>query len=367
MRNRALALAARPIPYIKELREIAGSVTASILMQQLDHWFSSYPEGFYKFLEPCENAAYKQGESWIEELGFSKEEFRNAFDKIGIRYESKRAYESAENAFTQSGEGTAQEHYYASYHDKIRGLTFYFRNHALLDTRLDELLAQKPQKTNIKQRKTGSSVNRETQSTVNPESQSTEIGKPNLRKSGNPTYVDWETQHTEIGKPNLDNKEYSEKTTEKTTERGTRALSLAETSTLETTPFDTVMPSTPAEREDELLFHLIHEGCNLPPRLDRKIERRICDCVTNLQLGRHSISDVQAFIAHWRATKNLALTPERITSDIGEWKRLNASKLKVQLPPRPDVSGLSTTESKKVMLAWWQECEQAKQQGVLTC
>lgn len=34
MKNRTLAISRGCIPYIKELRNIAGSVTASILMQQ---------------------------------------------------------------------------------------------------------------------------------------------------------------------------------------------------------------------------------------------------------------------------------------------------------------------------------------------
>ena len=73
MRNKILTLFRNNVPYIKELRQLSGSVTASILMQQLDYWFEKKPGGFYKFLEPCENnELYKTGDSWTEELGFSK-------------------------------------------------------------------------------------------------------------------------------------------------------------------------------------------------------------------------------------------------------------------------------------------------------
>ena len=39
MKNKILTLFRNNIPYIKELRILSGSVTASILMQQLDYWF----------------------------------------------------------------------------------------------------------------------------------------------------------------------------------------------------------------------------------------------------------------------------------------------------------------------------------------
>lgn len=177
MKNHLLALTRRTIPYSPELRPIAGSVTATILMQQLDYWFSKMPDGFYKFLSPCNNEAYKPGDSWEEELAFSSDEFRTAFDRIGVRHMSKKAYKAAKSSssvFIQElKDGTTEEKFYASYHDKIKGLTFYFRNHPLADAALDILISK------------SFSVNREIPSTemkpptppatVNGETQSTEM------------------------------------------------------------------------------------------------------------------------------------------------------------------------------------------------
>ncbi len=77
-KNRILTLVNFTIPYVKELRKLplVKSVTASILMQQLDYWFNIQgKESFYKFLEPCDNQyAYKKGDSWTEELGMSADE-----------------------------------------------------------------------------------------------------------------------------------------------------------------------------------------------------------------------------------------------------------------------------------------------------
>ncbi|NDU86467.1 MAG: hypothetical protein G3H99_07620 [Ferrovum sp.] len=51
MKNKVLSIFHAVIPYIKELRAMAGSMEGCILMQQLDYWFALKPDGFYKFLE----------------------------------------------------------------------------------------------------------------------------------------------------------------------------------------------------------------------------------------------------------------------------------------------------------------------------
>lgn len=191
MRNHLLALTRRTIPYSPELRSITGSVTASILMQQLDYWFSKMPDGFYKFLSPCNNEAYKPGDSWEEELAFSADEFRTAFDRIGVRHISKKAYKAAESSssvFLQAlKDGTFEEKFYASYHDKIKGLTFYFRNHPFTDAALDALTSK------------SFSVNREIPSTemkpptppatVNGQTQSTEVDIPRYVAGESPVHL----------------------------------------------------------------------------------------------------------------------------------------------------------------------------------
>lgn len=71
------------IVYRKELNKITGSVTATILLQQLIfHASHNKYEPFYKFIEPCNNELYKDGDSWIEELGFTVHEFRTAYKKL---------------------------------------------------------------------------------------------------------------------------------------------------------------------------------------------------------------------------------------------------------------------------------------------
>ncbi|ADL67854.1 hypothetical protein [Thermoanaerobacterium thermosaccharolyticum] len=139
-RNRSAALASRIIPYHPEYRKITGSVTAAILFEQLEYWFDKYGYNyFYKFLEPAPNHfSYKEGDSWIEELGFSIDEFRSAFDKIGVRYGSRNEFLKAKEEgrlFIKNGE----EKLYCSFIDKQKNVTYYVRNNELVDMLLDEI------------------------------------------------------------------------------------------------------------------------------------------------------------------------------------------------------------------------------------
>ncbi len=207
MKNRILYLTRNTIPYVKELHPIAGGVLGCLVMQQLDYWFEGHPEGYYKFLMPSDHPAYKNGDSWTEELGMSVDEFRTAFDKIGLRYKSKSEFDKAEDKF--------QGKFYCSYVDRRSNLTYYFRNHDLVDAALDELLS----KTNSKSSRTGKpsagnprrsgdftvngdspfTGNRQSQFTVNREPLFTGDGESPLtvnRENPPPLYRDYITETT---------------------------------------------------------------------------------------------------------------------------------------------------------------------------
>lgn len=130
-------------------------------MQQLDYWFEKKPNGFYKFLEPPEknHDMYRPGDSWCEELGISKGEFRTAFDRIGGRYRSKSEYDEAIKTDRFKGK------YYCSYLDRRTNLTWYFRNHELLDAKLLDMFAPGCSIKSTGNKESQSPVNRETQFT----------------------------------------------------------------------------------------------------------------------------------------------------------------------------------------------------------
>lgn len=76
----------RMIAYRPEWRAFAGSVTAAILLQQiLYRWDQNGRRPFYKFKESCTHELYRPGDSWTEELGFSKREFDSALKLIAMK------------------------------------------------------------------------------------------------------------------------------------------------------------------------------------------------------------------------------------------------------------------------------------------
>lgn len=111
----------KTLKYCPQLNTFTGSITASLLMCQLEYWFNhTNGTAFYKFLEPCQDEHYHIGDSWIEELGFTKTEFRTAFKHIGKVYKSKTEFLKSKDKF--SGK------LYLSYYDRIKKLTYYIRN-----------------------------------------------------------------------------------------------------------------------------------------------------------------------------------------------------------------------------------------------
>lgn len=141
--NRLLAVTRNVIPYVKELRQLdrVKSASCAILMQQMEYWFDRAGDGFYKFLNPCEHQAYREGDSWTEELAFSPQEWRTAFNSIGIKYKDKTSFDKESDPF--------QGRYYCAYTNKRDGLTYYFRNHALVDAELETIGTSPKPKTKV--------------------------------------------------------------------------------------------------------------------------------------------------------------------------------------------------------------------------
>lgn len=88
------------IPYRKKLNQITGKVTATILLQQVMYWDIKKDGKFFKFITPCTHDWYKENDSWLEELGFSRSEFNTAIKKIGYkRGKNKNKIENEEDAY----------------------------------------------------------------------------------------------------------------------------------------------------------------------------------------------------------------------------------------------------------------------------
>jgi len=127
-----------------------GSQNAVILFDRLEYWFSKKKDQFYKFIEPCQHPCFRQGDSWQEELGFSKKVFRTAFDKIGIRYPSKTAFENESDPF--------KGRFFAYFQDRQSKKTIFVRNHDLLKGLYQRLKTLNQHKAAVKKNKVSSCI-----------------------------------------------------------------------------------------------------------------------------------------------------------------------------------------------------------------
>jgi len=76
----------RSILYRSSLKRIAKTTNAALLLSQIIYR-SEYSKSskFYKFKMPCNHPKYKEGDSWCEELTFTRKEFDNALKNIGVK------------------------------------------------------------------------------------------------------------------------------------------------------------------------------------------------------------------------------------------------------------------------------------------
>ena len=71
------------VAYRPQMNAYTGGVTATILLQQIIfRYVNNKFKPFYKFKQSCKSRLYKEGDSWIEELGFSVCEFNSAIRKL---------------------------------------------------------------------------------------------------------------------------------------------------------------------------------------------------------------------------------------------------------------------------------------------
>ena len=111
--------------YVPELKQLvnSGDEKMCLLMAQLEYWFGLKPDGFYKFMEVPKGVspAYQKGDSWVEEMGMSKDKINNGLKSICTQYKSFSDYKKETDKF--------KGRFYCSYYHKPSHQTFYFRNH----------------------------------------------------------------------------------------------------------------------------------------------------------------------------------------------------------------------------------------------
>ncbi len=93
----------RLVVYRPRLNAITGSVTATILLQQVLYWYKKNGnKPFYKFNAPCDHALFKPGDSWADELGLSWDEINTARKRIASKVTAKMSDDQRAEVYNQS-------------------------------------------------------------------------------------------------------------------------------------------------------------------------------------------------------------------------------------------------------------------------
>lgn len=120
--------------YIKlypSLSKMLRCQNASMIMSHMEYWFERQPNGFYKFIEPCNHNLYKEGDSWTEALDMTRSTFTRALKKIATRHSSRTTFKKEIDPFKGK--------MYASFYDRQKNQMFFIRNHERVESTLDAI------------------------------------------------------------------------------------------------------------------------------------------------------------------------------------------------------------------------------------
>jgi len=116
----------KSILYPIVLKMLCKTTNGAVLLNQIIYWDRIKKGKFYKFKMPCNNKLYKLGDSWVEELCFSKYEFNTALKNIAV----KKTRANAESNEVKKA--------FVWYHTDLNRLTWYELNRKVLRKALNE-------------------------------------------------------------------------------------------------------------------------------------------------------------------------------------------------------------------------------------
>ena len=114
------------IKFNPNINNYFGNDKSSIIVDRLEYWFSKCENSFYKFLEPCDHALYRVGDSWLEETGIKRHTFKRVFKLFGTWYNSKSEFLKQDDPFNGK--------LYSAYYDRKLNRTFFVRNNELVSS-----------------------------------------------------------------------------------------------------------------------------------------------------------------------------------------------------------------------------------------
>jgi hypothetical protein len=93
------------VVYRPTFGKLTGSVTAGILLERIRYYAKgkNYDE-FYKFNSICSHKDYRKGDSWEEELGFTRFEFEGARNRIATKVAKGDSKKELLKVFDETGE-----------------------------------------------------------------------------------------------------------------------------------------------------------------------------------------------------------------------------------------------------------------------
>jgi len=128
------------IVYRPKLKKICTSVNSIILLQQIMYWWKiSKEKKFYKFKDSCNHKLYKEGDSWCEELGFTKTEFDNALKNIAYK----------KGKISKTKQFKKQEEAFVIFYTDANRLTWYDINEDLLSKAIKLIYKEKEESESI--------------------------------------------------------------------------------------------------------------------------------------------------------------------------------------------------------------------------
>lgn len=283
--------------YRPRLTAEVGSVLSTLLLCQAMYWARRSGNPFYKFIEPCGHGQYRAGDSWTEELGFSRHEYLGAMARIGQRLNKKTDPDVAA---------------YIWYWTDMSRLTYFRVNWARVNELFEKVYPE------------------------NPESGFTKIRKADLRKSEKRSY-----ESTESG--------YSNSSNQKLTTETTQRLSSSSGSTAEVNGIDDLRSITViGDDDDEIVKDLIgfgllaEEAREIRGRYDsRLIVQKLKDITDLLQGGK-----VKNLAAYCRKCFDADLYPEAQVKLILSQREKRAAKT-ANYEPSEDIMMPDATEQQR--------------------
>lgn len=117
--------------YRPKFREITGHTLSTILLSRIIHWWHyKGKKKFFKFNQPTNHKLYRSGDSWLEELGFTRTEFMTARNKIATKISAGESKAERLKVFDEKGELLNASHLVLYWTDADR-VTWYRLNEAL--------------------------------------------------------------------------------------------------------------------------------------------------------------------------------------------------------------------------------------------